>query len=972
MCIIVATVMSTVYIVFGRFDRLSFERQMRYIRPAVDLLKAFTHILDVDIAKLLARMKKVSEIHLSSTAKVCCFSVVVAVLVPSSAVSLFVSILRKVFFSLLIGWKGMCLGSLSSMFDAFMKLVQQLTGPLNIPSYLLRSLFYPLTLLCDFMDFFNIEGLYNLLTVTCQGAKAPIELFVDSSVLGAAILFIKSDYNLLWAVTFQEMNRSLVLKLWLELKSLFSINFLVTGMVLVFSSSNPFIIMLRFFLSYVNFGVFFQRDRFTHNISNACIGIEGFQNQELLLVDATSILVWLLIAPMLYSTAEIVCPKGGFTPLTTLFGGTALVAPIISEQGVLLNENHSNSSSNGMSSIQMDFNSAGDTNDRQHDGAQESVYRIEESLLNYEDEVDDEIRIPKVTEDPGGNIERTEDLHRISSHNCNVSTGELVGAKLPDNSRAADVPPPTLQSSNRMVNIGTLRYALSSYVWLACSADVLIVYAIVAYQSRCQKIDSVINLRRLRANQRWDIQTIRQSIVRFQLERLSRRTNRNRFVRVCTPHLVAPSEAKDRIATLIANETDTTKLPPYYRLCLMVQKELCEALQIVYTLRRMRVSTPLSYLLAFSGIGHLFTVVGRHHWLIVMRKYSIFSFACLGIWLNETYKAYDIEDLVKKFTIREPEEATMEFLMLAIASRVILLQALGTTTTLISIIIIAICEAPLFVLSPKLLKKIPPLLYFNSRKVAIDREKAELRGREVEGSGLRLDDGIPVEEWVIKTRALSIFLTESRLIVFLYNLVPLSLTIMVLKGFTISTDTLALLLMAMLPYYVGSTLIPILYIGKRLNLTDEDFRVVFLSWLSRPYAYCRSAAVCIWESTFGRQINHTRSQIVHPLIQEEGGSEPPLASVEREDSEDDISMPSEEITAFSSDSVFNDHESDDMVDDANDIVIDDGNSNSSIEDGSALEPHGNSSQQVSEQQWNGRDNSNAEVSSVMLSEEDAE
>eukprot|EP01036_Dinobryon_divergens_P061882 gene61882-biopygen31491 len=107
-CIVVAAVMSTVYIVFARFDRLSFDRQEKFIRPAVERMKAFTQILDADIAKLLAdRMKQLSEVSLSSTTKVCIFSIVVAVIVLGSAVSLFVSILRKVFLNLLIGWKGM-------------------------------------------------------------------------------------------------------------------------------------------------------------------------------------------------------------------------------------------------------------------------------------------------------------------------------------------------------------------------------------------------------------------------------------------------------------------------------------------------------------------------------------------------------------------------------------------------------------------------------------------------------------------------------------------------------------------------------------------------------------------------------------------------------------------------------------------------------------------------------------------------
>ena len=85
---------------------------------------------------------------------------------------------------------------------------------------------------------------------------------------------------------------------------------------------------------------------------------------------------------------------------------------------------------------------------------------------------------------------------------------------------------------------------------------------------------------------------------------------------------------------------------------------------------------------------------------------------------------------------------------------------------------------------------------------------------------------------MLATRSLAIFLTESRLIVFLYNLVALSLTLMLLKGVDISNGTILLLLvLAMLPYYVGSTLLPILYIGKRLDLKDEDFRCVFLGWV---------------------------------------------------------------------------------------------------------------------------------------------
>eukprot|EP01036_Dinobryon_divergens_P041575 gene41575-biopygen33317 len=167
--------------------------------------------------------------------------------------------------------------------------------------------------ICDLADLFDVDGFYDLLTVTCQGAKAPIELFIDSFVLGVAILFINSDYNFLWAMTLQELNKALVVKYWVEGKKIVSMSFLLSSVALILTITNPFIAFLRFILSFVNFGSFFANNHVMHFLSDACVGIEGFQNQELWLVFATSVVVWLLLPPMLYMIAEIVCPKGGYT-----------------------------------------------------------------------------------------------------------------------------------------------------------------------------------------------------------------------------------------------------------------------------------------------------------------------------------------------------------------------------------------------------------------------------------------------------------------------------------------------------------------------------------------------------------------------------------------------------------------------------------------------------------------------------------
>ena len=73
------------------------------------------------------------------------------------------------------------------------------------------------------------------------------------------------------------------------------------------------------------------------------------------MVYSTSILVWWLIAPLLYSAAEIICPKGGYTALRTslkmCFFGTPqpnsfLVTPLV-EHGQVADEGGSASSSIG-------------------------------------------------------------------------------------------------------------------------------------------------------------------------------------------------------------------------------------------------------------------------------------------------------------------------------------------------------------------------------------------------------------------------------------------------------------------------------------------------------------------------------------------------------------------------------------------------------------------------------------------------
>ena len=659
--------MSVVYIVFARFEQLSFYRREKFVRPLAERMKEITEKLDLEIAKLLSDLKNRSnEIAMSSTLKVFCFFLLAVFLILGTALYLFLAIMRKVFFNLLIGWRGLNLGSLSLMFSKFIGLVEQLMGVLHIPVDVVRIIFYPFQLICKLAELCDTGGLYKLLNVTCQGAKAPIELFLDSFVLGVAILFIKSDYNFLWAMTFQKMNRLTVVKYWIKGKEILSSKFVVAVIAFMITVTNPFITMLRFFLSFVNFGAFFENNHLTHLLSKACIGIEGFQNQELILVYSTSILVWWLIAPMLYSAAEIICPKGGYTAsrtsLNMCFFGTPrpnsfLVTPLV-EHGQVADEGGSASSSIGNALVteqERDSNIGSidscsivisDISELDVDGVQLSDYcnmnvddndiiidmdsdknrsssikdvhrrRSNKGSDLYSAFVSGESALLLLSEQENKKRDGSNDDHSILNENCHrreesrlhlIHDDCPISNSQPRSTQEVESTRDTTIESTSAGIYGIFRYAcsmLSSVIGL----DLLAVYVINTYVSYCQKLDKKEKMRQLRANRRWEFQTIQQTIERFQSERKKKRSW-SQYLRLFYQYEIESRTADEALTKRwlkVANDSDDNKLPPYYRLCFMVQKRgaLCKYSNCLHSSVHLRASIVFLRVLVYRPYVH--------------------------------------------------------------------------------------------------------------------------------------------------------------------------------------------------------------------------------------------------------------------------------------------------------------------------------------------------------------------------------
>ena len=831
--------MSLVYIVFARFEWLSFDRQERYVRPIAEKMISITERLDNEIAVLLTaiRTKRRQQNEMSATVKVVIFLVSSVFFILSVASYLLFSVIQKAFFNLLIGWKGLKMGSLSIMFAKLTAVVLQLTTAMHIPTVLVLIILYPFVLLYQLAELFDVGSFYSLLTVTCEGAKSPIELFIYSFVLGVAILVTNSKYNFIWAVSLLEMNKSFVAKYWIEGGNTMSLHFILSVAAYLITSTNPFLTALRFFLSFIDFGAFFVVNNVTHEISQACVGIVGFQNQELWLVNTTSVLVWLLMAPMLYIISEIVCPKGGFTS-TNADQASASVLPIPvdtsedDENSSIYNTNSDYDSSVESSVGPMDYGS--DFDFSVYENNDESNSSLNSSVFSYaESEYSQQLAAPESWDHVLSEVEKDGIFTSTESDHDQL------------------VLQPFASDSACTAALGAMKY-IWSHARLIVSTDLIFIYVMNVWVAHCQKLHSLENFLKLRANRRWDPVLIQQSMSRFRSEHAS--TGSWNQIMSYFSHYEKTARDTDILLEKkwdkVVHHPDSTKLPPYYRLCIMVQQEVLK--KLIYLGMFWLFAMPISYIIGFSGVGHLLSVVGRKYWAIVLRKFYLFACVCVGFWTDESYAAYELEDLVSEFTVADPKEATIAFVSLTVASRAILLQALGGTTTLISIVIISMCGSPLFVFSPKMREKIPPFIYFSPRETALWREKQEILGTH---HGHHMDVSIRVEEWVIRMRSLSILLTESRLIVFFAKLVSLSITMLILEGVELSTQTFALLLLCLLPYFIGSTLIPIIYIGKRLNLTDTDFDVVFTGCLKRTFLFIMRWSAYLLCSLCGRSEN---------------------------------------------------------------------------------------------------------------------
>lgn len=300
--------------------------------------------------------------------------------------------------------------------------------------------------------------------------------------------------------------------------------------------------------------------------------------------------------------------------------------------------------------------------------------------------------------------------------------------------------------------------------------------------------------------------------------------------------------------------------PKYYSLCLEVKEELHN---------EKRVPEPFATILAFIGMGHFMTEVGRYYWSIVLRNYHVFFLACLGIWTDTTVRAYNLLEVSKEFAVKSlssssssaknqssrhrrssgrshqhlnkhqeiedekeerDESTTSKLITIIVSSRVILFQFLPIVA-IFSISAAALASSPLFVFSPSLQATLPAFLIYNSREIAFEKEldgflapidsSADLLGEE--------HYFLRHYSWRISIRSWMTFINDSRLCQFIYAADLLILSFLFLLYSPSLLWLIVVFFAILLPFLFAQFLLFVLFFGKSIDLRDSD-----LSWVYRP------------------------------------------------------------------------------------------------------------------------------------------
>jgi hypothetical protein len=298
------------YIVFGKFQRVSFERKVKIVTPNIEKCKEvllseeefhYQHLIVVQDKKN-QRTRKFKFLS---------FVVLSIVLMIVSVFLGFVFFTYQVFFTSLILWRGMKVDfRLTPILTLLAEGLKDITEYISLPVNLFY--FVALPFLYLFETLATIDLNLSSVNVTCSGSQAPIELLINCFILGLLIIIIRSDYQLLFNILLNNLNQRFLLNnIEQRLDSAnfrFSRYFFICLVITALNTMNPFQVGLRYCMGFVRIDTF-GKNHGIHQVTESCNQVPGAPNFDSFLGYVSTAFAWWLILPAIYCLAEVVVPK---------------------------------------------------------------------------------------------------------------------------------------------------------------------------------------------------------------------------------------------------------------------------------------------------------------------------------------------------------------------------------------------------------------------------------------------------------------------------------------------------------------------------------------------------------------------------------------------------------------------------------------------------------------------------------------
>ena len=305
------------YVIHGRYHRIAFLRRYRVVDVLVKDSRAVMSNLFHYVSR--AEAERVFD-YSNRLLKTWIFLLSAFIVVIFVALLVFLGIMSSVFFKSMVLWRG--LGLNFDFMATMLHAVQSMASFMHLP--FLQYMFVPFIAILTLLSSFEID--LSAVNVTCKGASAPLELFINLIIMGITIIVIESDFQLFRAITFNSITDKFIQAITMPGYKDWAIRnngksaiptklgksrFLNTVLMVLFSrgfGGVDFIqSMLQYMMSYVNLASF-AADNGKHFASPECNGVKGFENFDDYIAAIATAEAWFLIFPTLYEIAKVLVP----------------------------------------------------------------------------------------------------------------------------------------------------------------------------------------------------------------------------------------------------------------------------------------------------------------------------------------------------------------------------------------------------------------------------------------------------------------------------------------------------------------------------------------------------------------------------------------------------------------------------------------------------------------------------------------